>query len=161
MSLRSECRGETDLGLCTTSAFAERLPLQRHSFCMYRSCAQTWMRLSSTFWYSEHIANSSGKTKKKCQGKHTLGVCFAPPCSSAGHMFAAPRSRFNFYWRIIRFHKIGSDKMSSKMDATENPGSFEMQVSPLRCKWVIRDVSEACQSFNMQVRLSRCKCVGM
>jgi len=80
MFLISKCRRGWDPGLCTTSvlAFGEpqrngkiRFFLRHNTFFFsdvaialhfskrkYWSCAQTWILVSSTFWYQEHIANS-------------------------------------------------------------------------------------------------------
>jgi len=81
--LISKCSRDWDVGLCTTSVLAFGEPLrsgdlrkknrvstqekpdfavaQRLSKCKYRSCAQTYISVSSTFWYLERIANSLGK----------------------------------------------------------------------------------------------------
>jgi len=54
-----------------------------------------------------------------------LGVCFPQPCSSAGRMFAAPRSRVQKYRQIVSFPQQKFDEMRCKLDSTENPRSFE------------------------------------
>ena len=54
-----------------------------------------------------------------------LGVSFPRPCSSAGRMFAASRSRLDSYRQNFSLHKDEFDKMLFKLDSTENPRSFE------------------------------------
>ena len=48
-----------------------------------------------------------------------LCVCFPQPCSSTGRMFAAPRSRVQYYRRIVPFHNKNFDEMRCKLDSTE------------------------------------------
>jgi hypothetical protein len=55
-----------------------------------------------------------------------LGVCFPQTCSGAGRMFAASRSRLDYYDELVRFHKNDFDEMSCKLDFSENLRLFEI-----------------------------------
>jgi len=58
-----------------------------------------------------------------------LGVCFSQPCSSEGRRFAASKSRLNFYWTIVFFHKNEFDEMLCKLDSSEYARSFEQNTA--------------------------------
>jgi len=120
----SKCRGDRDLGLCTTSGLAleNRSAMTNSNF----SCVETRF-----FPGSRHcVAVLQMQVPKLCTdldlsllymmmlgtyGKFAqknnfpaLGVCFPQPCSSAGRMFAVSRSRLQNYRRIVSFpqHKM-------------------------------------------------------
>jgi len=58
------------------------------------------------------------------------GVFFPQPCSSAGWMFAASRSRVqNSQW-IVSFPQQKNRWMRCKLDSTENPRLFEKYPTP-------------------------------
>jgi len=59
-----------------------------------------------------------------------LGVCFPQPCSSAGRIFAASRSRVHNYRRIVSFLQQKFDELRCKLDSTENLRSFEKYPTP-------------------------------
>ena len=94
-------------------------PRQRHSFGKYRSCAQTSMRLSSTFWFSEHIANSHGTGK--CQRsafaprKHARALAAGLPHQNHVYMITA---------KSFCFHNNEFNEMPCTLNSSENPRCF-------------------------------------
>jgi len=120
MFLVSQCRGDSDLGLCTTSrlAFGEprrnnkiRYFLRRNTFFFSggRLCAsvlktqvpKSCTDLDLSLLYILILGTYSNFARKN--NFLALGVCLPQPCSSAGRMFAASRSRVHNYRRIVSF----------------------------------------------------------
>jgi len=86
----STCRGDRDLGLCTTSVLAsekKRVSTQEKS-----DFAAIALRFSKRKYRISILPNFI-----------VLGVCSPQPCSSAGRRFTASRSRVQNYRRIISF----------------------------------------------------------
>jgi len=121
MFLMSKCRGDWDLGLCTSWLSAEREPLCHAKFWFF------WGR-NTFFSGCRHCAAVLfSQVPKKCPdldlsllyililGRHSkfawennfvaLVVYFPRPCSSAGRRFAVPRSHLHYYLRIVSFQK--------------------------------------------------------
>jgi len=146
MFWNSKCKGEYDLGLCTTSGLAKRMPLRSAIFWLNRKiCWKSALRsrilfvsptvvrkprLHSLLHYdSENIYQIRMETQIL-----VLGVCFLQPFSSAqaGCSFAASRSRLQYYEQIISFpqHEFQCQWMRCKLDSTENPRSLEIYPTP-------------------------------
>jgi len=115
MVLLSKCRGDSDLGLYTTSglAFGEPQRNDKIRFLMHRNtcfsgsrhCALVLQTLCTDLDLSLLYILISG-TYSKFTRKNSflaLGVCFLQPCSSAGRRFAAWRSRLQTYRRNVSF----------------------------------------------------------
>ena len=121
MFLKSKCRRHCDLGLCTTSglAFGElqrcgdfpkktRFDAGKIRFCHCAEVLQTQVpKMCTALDLSLFYILILG-TYNKFAWKNNflaLGVCFLQPCSSlsAGRMFAASRSRVQYYRRIVSF----------------------------------------------------------
>jgi len=124
MFLMSKCRGELDLGLCTTSVLANkmslwpgdgdhRLGLQNvfgRKICQTRNWPKRGgcgIMFSSTEVTVVHRPRSNsplhftletyGKFARKLESKMlALGVCFPQTCSSVGRMFAASSARLHY-----------------------------------------------------------------
>jgi len=119
MFLISKCRRDWDLGLCTTSGLAFGEPQRSGDFRKKNVLRRRKNRIlpwrcGSANASSEVVHRSRSqsslhfgiRTYSKFARKNNflaLGVCFLQPCSSAGHMFAASRSRVQNYWRIVPF----------------------------------------------------------
>ena len=118
MCLISKCRGDWDLGLCTTSVLAfgklrnGKIPFflrritfffgSRHSAAVLQTqvqklCTDLDLRLIYILilWTYSKFARKNNFP--------ALGVCFPQPCSSAGRRFAASISRLQNYRRIVSF----------------------------------------------------------
>ena len=119
----SKCRGESDLGLCMTSAHTKRMPLRSGAFrCKHvfgrkihqksplRSgilyvCPEVMHTprsdspLHSRFRYGQGVAKTLAWKLCVCFENTMLafGVCFRQACSSAGRRIAAVRSRLDYY----------------------------------------------------------------
>jgi len=93
----------------------------------YRSCAQPWISVSSTFWYYEHIANSLGKIIS-----YRSAFAFRSSYSSAATRWPQScRVKITFTkLPTFRFHNKKIDEMRCKLDSTENPRSFEKYPTP-------------------------------
>jgi len=112
-----------DVGLCTTSVLAKnaavgwRLLIKKSVWP--QNCRNLPMRggimfevpkmytkLDPTLFYIL-ILGTYGKVARKHE-MLALGVCGPQTCSSAGHVFAASRSRVRYYRRIVLFpqHRI-------------------------------------------------------
>jgi len=113
MFLISKCRGDWDLGLCTTSVLAFWEPHHdgkirgknvfwriKNGFCHYATVLQTQVPKLCTAL--DLILGTCRKFARK-NNFLSLGVCFPQPCSSAGRRFAASRSRLQNYRRIVWF----------------------------------------------------------
>jgi len=116
---RSKCRGDSDLGLCTTSGLAFEEPrrndkirffLRRNTFFSRMSplrlgspnaSPQVVHRPRSRLLYILTVGRHSKFARKN--NFLALGVCFPQSCSSAGRRFAASRSRVQNYRRIVSF----------------------------------------------------------
>jgi len=112
MFLVTKCRGESDWGLCTTSGLAKRMRLRCADFRLKnvfgckirRQSARTAVfflqvpklctDLDRNLLYILILRTHNKFVLKKCMV--ALGVCFLQPCSSAGHRFAASRSRLHY-----------------------------------------------------------------
>ena len=119
MFLISKCRGDRDLGLCTTSvpAFGEpqrngkvRFFLRQNTFFVgFCHCAAvlqkqvpklcTDLDLGLLYILILGTYNKFAHTNNFL----SLGVCFPQSCSSASRRFAASRSRVQNYRRIVSF----------------------------------------------------------
>jgi len=115
----SKCKGDSDLGLCTTSGLAFGEPqrndkiqfscVETRFFPASRHCASVLQTqvpklctdLDLSLLYILILGTCSKFTRKN--NFLALGVCFPQPCSSAGRWFAASRSRLQNYWRIVSF----------------------------------------------------------
>ena len=123
--LPSICKGESDLGLFTTSGLAKRIRLHAANFqfknvcgrkIRQRSALHSRILFASTEVMPVRTTRSDSpsplhfklmlrtNTKYMCKNKKlAFGVCFPQPCSSAGRRFAASRSRLNHYQTIGSF----------------------------------------------------------
>jgi len=116
----SKCRGDWHLGLCTTSGLAFWEPqrnckirffLRRNTFFFLgsRHCAAVLQMqvlklctdLDVSLFYILILWTYSKLSREN--NFLALGICFPQPCSSAGRMFAASRSRLQYYRRIDSF----------------------------------------------------------
>ena len=119
MYLISKCRGDRDLGLCTTSVLAFGKPMRngdfrkktcfdagKIGFCHCAAVLQTQvLKLCTDLDLGPFYILILGTYSKFARENNflALGVCFSQPCSSAGRRFAASRSRLQNYRRIISF----------------------------------------------------------
>ena len=112
MFLISKCRGESNLGLCMSSGLAKRMPLRSADFrrilrpnafknqkaALHYAVAFSLQvpnlctDLDPTLLYNSMLGNYS-----KFVRMLALGICLPQPRPSAGHRFAASRSRLNYY----------------------------------------------------------------
>ena len=119
MFLISKCRGDRDLGLCTTSVLAFGEP-QRNGKIREKKCFDVWKlafcrcaavlqaqvpKLCTALDLSLLYILILGTYSKFARKNNflALGVCFPQPCSSAGRRFARSRSRVQNYRRIVSF----------------------------------------------------------
>ena len=119
MFLISKCRGDRDLGLCTTSVLAFGQPQHNGKirffprqktflvgFCHCAVVVQTQVKKMCTDLDLGLIYILIFETYSKFAWKNnflSLGVCLPQLCSSAGCMFAELRSRLQNYRRIVSF----------------------------------------------------------
>jgi len=99
----------------------------RFSIRKYRSCAQTWISVYSTFSCWEHIANSLGKIISQ---RSAFALRSSAPALAAGmprqdHVYKPTDESFRF-----RNKKI--DEIRCILDSTENPRSFEKYPTHLK-----------------------------
>jgi len=115
----SKSRSDWDLGLCTTSGLAFGEPQRcgdsgkktcfdagKIGFCQCAAVHQTQVPNSCidvdlSLLYILILGTYSKFAREN--NFLALGVCFPQPCSSAGRRFAAPRSRVQYYRRIVSF----------------------------------------------------------
>jgi len=114
MFLESRCRGDRDLGLCTTSVLAFGEP-QRNGKIRFFLCRNTFFFRKSPLRCGSPNACAQNLrllyililgTYSKFARKHNflaLDVCFPQLCSSAGRRSAVSRSRVQNYRRIVLF----------------------------------------------------------
>jgi len=120
MFLISECRGDWDPGLYTTSGLAFGEPQRSGDFWKKnvfgcRKNQNVSLRCGSPNASTEVVHRPSSRSPlhfdfKKTYSKfarknnfRSLGVCFPQLCSSAGRSFAVSRSRVQNYQRIVSF----------------------------------------------------------
>ena len=109
MFRESNCRGESDLSLCTMSGLADKFCGQTRFLIGSRHCAAAFFlqvpKLCTDLDLSHFYILTSGTYSKFARKNNflALGVCFLQPCSSAGRRFAASRSRVQNYRRVVRF----------------------------------------------------------
>ena len=95
---------------------------QPNSLCKYWSHSQTYIRLFSTFWYSEHIPNSYGTIKcyrsafASCNPARAIPACL--PRHGHHHIWIAADNLFCL-------HKDKFDEMPCKLDSAEYARSFQ------------------------------------
>jgi len=127
--LISKCRGELDLGLCTTPILAKRMPLRNGDFWLKNVFGRNffgicqcvvvfglqvpnlWTDLDLTLLYIL-ILGTYGKFALKNQ-MLALGFCFPQTWSSAGRRFAMSRSCLHYHWRNDSFpqQQVGWDAL--------------------------------------------------
>jgi len=114
--LISKCRGDLDLGLCTLWVLAKREPLRHGNFRTKRCFARRKnrnlaLRSGSLFASTPNVHRPADLVlsllyilRKGTYGKYAstnnflaLGICFPRTRTSAGRMFAGPRSRLHYY----------------------------------------------------------------
>jgi len=142
MFLISKCRGDRDLGLCTTSRLAFGEPRCSDDFrgktCFNAGKIGFWRCVALLQTQDPNLCtdldlcliyNLTLGTYSKFARQNNflaLGVCFPQSCSIAGRRFAASRSRVNTKLPTNgRFHNKNFDEMRCKLDSIENPHSFE------------------------------------
>jgi len=108
MFLISKCRGDWDLGLCTTSGLAFGEPQRSGDFWkknVFRRRKNRNVSLLRDLDLSLLYILILGTYSKFARKNNflSLGVCFPQLCSSAGRMFAASRSCLQNYRRIFSF----------------------------------------------------------
>ena len=90
-----------------------------------RSCVQTWISVSSTFWYWEHMAISLWKI---------ISYHSAFAFRSSARALAAALPRQGHVYRttaeLFRFHHKNCDEIRCKLDSTDNARSFEKYPTP-------------------------------
>jgi len=141
--LTLKCRGDWDLGLCfwtwrTAAQWQNPIfPASKHVFPPGGATAllfskrksisfvSTWMPISSTFWYWEHIANSLWEIifQRLAFAFRSLARALAAGLPCQDHVYSTTDKSF-------RFHNRNFDEMRRKLDSTENPCSFEKYPTP-------------------------------
>jgi len=119
-SENQKCRGDWDLGLCTTSGFAKKcscaLPTSE------KFCGQTRFLIGSRYCATAFFLQVP-KLQKECGTE----VVHKPGSNSPLHFgssFAASNSRLQYYQQIW-FQQKKIDEMRYNLDSTENPRSLE------------------------------------
>jgi len=149
MSLISNCRGESNLGLCNSLKLAKRMRLCSADFQFQklfaarfvgsRHCAavismqvpNSCTDLDRTFLYIS-IWRTHIKFVRKTKTP-ALGVCFLLPCPSAGCSFAASR------WRVDYYRTVGVLGLYSNMHKPDQMNLFMcicMYVQVCRCTYI-------------------------
>ena len=149
MSLISNCRGESNLGLCNSLKLAKRMRLCSADFQFQklfaarfvgsRHCAavismqvpNSCTDLDRTFLYIS-IWRTHIKFVRKTKTP-ALGVCFLLPCPSAGCSFAASR------WRVDYYRTVGVLGLYSNMHKPDQMNLFMcicMYVQVCRCIYI-------------------------
>jgi len=144
--LISKRREESDLGLCTPSVLAKRMPprvgkflqiLQPNLFFIRKSASRSGILFAGTEVCTDlHptllyilMSGTYSKFVWKIQ-MPVLGVCFPQTCSSAGRMFAASRYVCITTDESFRFHNNEFDERPCKLKSTVNLRSFEKYPTP-------------------------------
>ena len=102
--LVSKCRGDRDLGPCTSSGLAFGEPMRSGEIrdtnvFRHRKNQILSLRIGSPNASPEDVHRPRSRSKNLL----ALGVSFPQPCSSNGCRFAASRSRVQNYRRIVSF----------------------------------------------------------